>query len=511
MKDESSNDIKGIIGIVVGLVALLIILFLIKGCSKEYVVTFDSDGGSSIESVKVKENEKVEKPSDPTKEGYVFDSWYLDDEIFDFNTKITHDITLVAKWKVDSIILANESLNLSIFDEEKIVISLLPEGVKETDLIYESSDTNIATVSSSGVINALKDGQVTITIKTKDGKYSSKLEVLVTKEKVKIDSIEITGASKVMVGRSITLGIKVKPSNATNEKITWKSSDETIATVDQYGKVTGLKTGKVTITATTESGVKTTIVITITKKTSSTNSGTTNNNSSSNQPTTPSDEPGNNDTPTTGGNGETSNPKPGETDNPSNPGETTKPEENPGGTTKPDNPTNPEETTKEVTGLKISGDNKVKIGNSITLNLEITPSDAKDKNVTWKSSDDEVAIVSENGKVTGLKPGKVVITVTSSNGIVATYEIIVEDYVYELELTKIPVEGLANVTYQYYYKVLRDNVEFKDYKGFVLNNQEYRKVASTNPTVAGNDVVSDNKASITLSDGSVKTLKVTIK
>ncbi len=532
MNNESSKNIKIIVGIIIGLVFLIIILFLIKGCSREYTVTFDSDGGSSIPSVKVKEGEKVEKPDNPTKEGYLFDNWYLDDTIFDFDTKITKDITLIAKWKVDSIILDNESLNLVIGDEEKIVISLLPDEVKDTDLVYESSDTSIATVSSTGVIKALKDGKVTITIKTKDGKYSTQLEVLVTKEKVKIDSIEITGASSVMVGRSIKLSIKVNPSNATKEKITWKSSDDSIATISENGIVTGLKPGKVTITATTENGVTTTIVITITKRTSNNNSGTTNK---------PSSNPGSNNKPSTGGNGGEATPgtKPEETDKPSNPGgETTnpenpsggtskpeenpsgggtsKPEENPGGTTKPDNPSTPsnpdtpDEPIKEVTGLKISGDSKVKINSSIKLNLEITPSDAKDKSVTWKSSNEEIATVSENGIVTGLKPGKVVITVTSKNGVTATYEVTVEDYVYELELTKISLEGLSK-TYQYYYKVLRDSVEFKDYKGFVLNNQEYRKVASTNPTVAGNDVVSDNKASITLSDGSVKTLKVTTK
>jgi uncharacterized repeat protein (TIGR02543 family) len=65
---------------------------------KAYQVTFDSNGGSKIKSQEVGEGLKVTKPSNPTKAGYKFDGWYLDDKKFDFNTKITTDITLTAKW-----------------------------------------------------------------------------------------------------------------------------------------------------------------------------------------------------------------------------------------------------------------------------------------------------------------------------------------------------------------------------------------------------------------------------
>ena len=63
-----------------------------------YKVTFDTDGGNTIESTTVKENEKVAKPSDPTKEGYTFVEWQLNGKKYDFNTQITSDIILTAKW-----------------------------------------------------------------------------------------------------------------------------------------------------------------------------------------------------------------------------------------------------------------------------------------------------------------------------------------------------------------------------------------------------------------------------
>lgn len=85
--------------IISGLVILFaaILLFIFLG-NKTYKVRFDSAGGTSIETQSVKKDKTATKPTDPTREGYTFDNWYLDDKEFDFNTKITKDIKLVAKW-----------------------------------------------------------------------------------------------------------------------------------------------------------------------------------------------------------------------------------------------------------------------------------------------------------------------------------------------------------------------------------------------------------------------------
>lgn len=63
-----------------------------------YVVQFDTDGGSHIEPQIVNYNELVTKPSNPTKEGYTFKDWKLNGKIYDFNTPVTEDITIVALW-----------------------------------------------------------------------------------------------------------------------------------------------------------------------------------------------------------------------------------------------------------------------------------------------------------------------------------------------------------------------------------------------------------------------------
>ena len=63
-------------------------------------VAFDTDGGSKVEPVMVKPNDKASKPDDPKKAGYEFLGWYYNDALFDFSTAITADIELRAKWKL---------------------------------------------------------------------------------------------------------------------------------------------------------------------------------------------------------------------------------------------------------------------------------------------------------------------------------------------------------------------------------------------------------------------------
>ena len=86
------------IKIIVGIIAIvIIILLLIKGCNKkEYEVIFRED---KEKTVKVITKEKVERPSDPEKEGYRFVGWYLNGKLYNFEEKVKGNITLEARWE----------------------------------------------------------------------------------------------------------------------------------------------------------------------------------------------------------------------------------------------------------------------------------------------------------------------------------------------------------------------------------------------------------------------------
>ncbi|MDO4481370.1 MAG: MBG domain-containing protein [Bacillota bacterium] len=66
-----------------------------------YTVTFETNGGGKIDSVKVSENGKLSEPAEPVREGYIFEGWYSDKElttVYDFAAKVTKSFTIYAKW-----------------------------------------------------------------------------------------------------------------------------------------------------------------------------------------------------------------------------------------------------------------------------------------------------------------------------------------------------------------------------------------------------------------------------
>ena len=79
------------------IIACLVAYFIFA--NKKYTITFDSDGGSVVEKQIVKRGEKVNKPTDPTRDGYIFIEWDLGSSIYDFSAKVTRNLILKAVWK----------------------------------------------------------------------------------------------------------------------------------------------------------------------------------------------------------------------------------------------------------------------------------------------------------------------------------------------------------------------------------------------------------------------------
>ncbi len=70
---------------------------------QSFVVVFDTKGGSKIENIIVSAGKKITRPEDPTKEGYIFDGWYLNGQKYDFTSQVNSNITLVARWRTNGL------------------------------------------------------------------------------------------------------------------------------------------------------------------------------------------------------------------------------------------------------------------------------------------------------------------------------------------------------------------------------------------------------------------------
>lgn len=152
-------------------------------------------------------------------------------------------------------------LPVAVGMDTTIVYSVTPADAANTEVIWSSSDEKVATVSQNGTITGLSEGEAVITVMPILGFGVTNItlqsiEVKVIPEIIKATSIEFT--NKDDQGNAITelyqtdnleLNYNILPADHTYSYITFGSSDETLATVDEKGVVTGVEPGEVTIYA----------------------------------------------------------------------------------------------------------------------------------------------------------------------------------------------------------------------------------------------------------------------
>lgn len=242
---------------------------------------------------------------------------------------------------VDKITLNTSSVSLSVDEGKQLSATISPSNATNKSVTWSSSNSSVATVSSSGYVTAKGTGTATITCKAADGsgKYAT-CSVTVKSATVSVTSISLNASSaSLSVGGTKQLSETISPSNATNMSVTWSSSNTNVATVSD-GLVTAVGEGKATITCTANdgSGKQATCDVTVEPKV-----------------------------------------------------------------------VNP-------TSITVSPSSKtIMVGETFTVTYTITPSNAT-TTVTWTSDDKSIATVSSSGEVKGIKAGSTYINAETSNG-----------------------------------------------------------------------------------------------
>lgn len=189
--------------------------------------------------------------------------------------KVTVEAATVEITKLE---FEKDTEEITVGDEPlQLKVMIEPSNATEKTLIWDSSNTQYATVDQNGNVTAVAEGTTTITVKTSDGKFSDTCEVTVKAATVPVMGVTIydsTGQSEagttaeINAGESITFTAKVSPDTATDKGVTWESSDDSVATVSNgtvtAANVTEQKT--VTITAKSVSNEEESDSITITVK-----------------------------------------------------------------------------------------------------------------------------------------------------------------------------------------------------------------------------------------------------
>ncbi len=256
--------------------------------------------------------------------------------------------------KVTGVELDKSSATIYLGKTLTLKATVSPSGATNSAVTFSSSDKNIATVSSSGVVTPVAPGTATITVKTADGDFTDTCKITVKRA---VTSITLNkSAAEVKSDSTLTLKATIKPSNATNKEVTWSTSNKKVATVSSKGVITPVGKGTATITAKTENGLKATCKVTV---------------------------------------------------------------------------------YQVVTGVTLSETATVYAGEKITLKATVQPSNANTPDVVWSSSNTSVAKVSSKGVVTGVKAGTAEITVKTNEGdFTAKCAVTVKQHVTAITLNK---------------------------------------------------------------------------
>ena len=146
--------------------------------------------------------------------------------------------------QISELKLSTDYIEKNMYVGDKILLKTNAQN--KEDIVWESSDETIATVSSNGLVYAISVGEVLITATY--GDYDCVAVINVYQRDIIQDvDISITGEQSVIVNETVAFFATVTPSSFNN--VVWTSSDTSVATIDQTGVLTAIKPGIVTIRA----------------------------------------------------------------------------------------------------------------------------------------------------------------------------------------------------------------------------------------------------------------------
>lgn len=158
----------------------------------------------------------------------------------------------VPEKQIEKINLTIDKTTINKGETIKLNVEILPEEAKDHEVIYSSSDSNVAQVDGSGNITGLKSGKATITVKAKENNVSGSVDILVYTPVS--DIILPEDGIYLQKGEEITINPIVLPTDASNKNLSFKSLNTNIATVTNNGLITAISEGETNIEVKTDDG-----------------------------------------------------------------------------------------------------------------------------------------------------------------------------------------------------------------------------------------------------------------
>ena len=296
------------------------------------------------------------------------------------------------------------------YDEFQLTATIAPQNFTDA-VTWTSSNEDVAAVSDTGYVEICGVGTAVITVTAGNVNASCTVNVPQLISWIEFDEDEI----ELKIGKTYQLKTDISPSDATNKKLEYTSSNTEVAEVSATGLVTAKSAGSAQIKASSTDGSGEYAICYVTVSGNSNNNTENNNNGDNTGGSNDSngDNTGgssNKDNTGSGGNKDNT----GSGSNKNNTGSGSNKDNTGNGSNKNNNSSENEEKVK-VKGITLNKTSAtVNRGKKLTLKAAVSPSEAANKKVVFKSGNTKVATVDNSGKVTAKAPGKTKITVTSS-------------------------------------------------------------------------------------------------
>ena len=262
---ENKKLLFGLLGALVAIAIIIVVIILTLG-SKKYTISFNTDGGNSLESITAKEKETITLPI-AVKEGYIFNGWTNESgEIIPSIYVVTKDITLKATWiseTADTITIKFDTNGGSKIDDMIVVkgetLKLPQNPTKEGYKFKTWVDKNETPIYDEALLSedtTLKAVWEKVENKSTSSNNSNSSGNSQTENKtVQATGVKLNTTSKSMtVNTTDKLVATIEPSNASDKTVTWSSDNTSVITVDKNGNIKAVGLGEANITVKTANG-----------------------------------------------------------------------------------------------------------------------------------------------------------------------------------------------------------------------------------------------------------------
>lgn len=156
---------------------------------------------------------------------------------------------------VSGVSLSTASVTIPVSESYQLIPTVSPADATYKNIMWSSSNAEIATVNSSGFVTAIASGSAVITATTIDGGFTASVAVSAVIIPVDVTSVSLSPpVASIYTSRTVALTAAILPVGATNKTLAWTSSAPDVATVNSSGVVTGVANGSATISATSTDG-----------------------------------------------------------------------------------------------------------------------------------------------------------------------------------------------------------------------------------------------------------------